>query len=237
MAVFSGPELVDNGLVLSFDLGNSRSYSGAGTTATSLVASTAASATLTSAPTFSTENLGALAFDGVNSYATVNESLSTLSIGDTYSFETVTKRGAGTGGKIVWGWQGFNGGILIGGAYQFIASDWYSTGVGTWGSVTAPSTTIAQLNTWYHVVVTFNAQGFMRTYVNAINETSVNVSGFTTSSGNLWYTRTSPIVIGGGSSGFYRYSGSIGLARMYNRELSATEIRQNFEAVRGRYGI
>lgn len=237
MSVFSGPNLVDNGLVLLFDFGNNRTYSGSGTTVNSIVPNIAATGTLVASPTFSTDKFGAFTFDGTNNYISTNRSLSSLSIGDTYSFETVTKRSSGAGGKIIWGWQGFNGGILNGGAYQFIASDWYSTGPGTWGVATATSTTAAQLDVWYHVVMTFNAQGFMRIYVNGVNDGSTSVSGFTASSGNVWYTRTASIVFGGGPSSLYRYFGTIGLGRMYNRELTANEIKTNFDVLRDRYGI
>jgi hypothetical protein len=38
------------------------------------------------------------------------------------------------------------------------------------------------------------------------------------------------------SNGRY-FNGRIGLAQLYNRALSAAEIRQNFYALRGRFGV
>ena len=39
-----------------------------------------------------------------------------------------------------------------------------------------------------------------------------------------------------GASSEY-FNGTLGLVRLYNRTLSDTEIYQNFQAVRGRYGL
>ena len=39
-----------------------------------------------------------------------------------------------------------------------------------------------------------------------------------------------------GSRGYW-YDGKIGLVRVYNKELSETEVKQNFESSRGRFGV
>ena len=88
---------------------------------------------------------------------------------------------------------------------------------------------------WFNVSVTRSGNVF-RTYLN----------------GNLSKTDTITAVNGGimenflqlggmangSDGGFYRYSkNNIGCLKMYNTALSADEIRQNFNALRGRYGI
>jgi hypothetical protein len=39
-----------------------------------------------------------------------------------------------------------------------------------------------------------------------------------------------------GSRGYY-YDGSLSICRVYGRALTAAEITQNFNAIRGRYGV
>jgi hypothetical protein len=46
-----------------------------------------------------------------------------------------------------------------------------------------------------------------------------------------------PVDIARSSYSNNRYSGQIGVVRMYDRGLSAAEVRQKFEATRARYGI
>jgi hypothetical protein len=84
---------------------------------------------------------------------------------------------------------------------------------------------------WHHVVGTYDrSTTTARIYVDGIlrNTNSAIATGPT--------TNTQPLLIGSrsGGSGF---SGTIPVAKVYNRVLSAAEIQQNFEATRGRYSI
>jgi hypothetical protein len=64
--------------------------------------------------------------------------------------------------------------------------------------------------------------------------------------GNLFYTNsntvtsqnlTNPVSIGAYDNGNYATIGAIPTYLLYNRVLSAAEVKQNFEALRGRYGV
>jgi hypothetical protein len=44
-------------------------------------------------------------------------------------------------------------------------------------------------------------------------------------------------VIGQGTNGVQFFPGRIGSVNLYNRALTANEIRQNFNALKGRYGL
>ncbi|CAB4157744.1 Concanavalin A-like lectin/glucanases superfamily [uncultured Caudovirales phage] len=91
------------------------------------------------------------------------------------------------------------------------------------------STSAMTVNQWNHVVGTFES-GSRKIYVNGVQVASdtqvqtlpVNASGET---------------IGMYNSGGYYYNGSIGVVRVYNRVLTATEVSQNFQGLRTRYGI
>jgi hypothetical protein len=89
-------------------------------------------------------------------------------------------------------------------------------------------------NTWYNVVITWTS-GSANTYLNgvpvAINQATPN--GFVNVFNN--------VVIGKGfhldSASVRSFTGKIPAVQLYNRALSATEVQQNFNALRTRYGI
>jgi hypothetical protein len=94
--------------------------------------------------------------------------------------------------------------------------------------------TIGAANTWYHHCwVADGTSAYV--YINGvlINSTSPKngLSTMGTGSNNL------TIGAGGDGSGFRYLNGKLGSVKTYNRALSATEVQQNFEAHRGRYGI
>lgn len=92
-------------------------------------------------------------------------------------------------------------------------------------------TSALSLQTWYHFIATYN-NGSMNIYLNG---TLVN-NGTYTGTGN--FTNGYPVLIGtrtGDASRSLR--GSVSTAKVYNRALSAAEVKQNFNALRGRYGI
>jgi hypothetical protein len=84
---------------------------------------------------------------------------------------------------------------------------------------------------WHNIVGSWN--GTTKTiYVDGVLRNSVSKSG------NL-VTTTPGASVGrfGGTSNGYWFGGSISSVSVYNKGLTAAEIQQNFEAMRGRYGI
>ena len=67
MGVFAGPEIVEDGLVLALDAGNTKSYPGSGTTWTDL-SGNGNNGSLVNGVGYNSGNLGSLSFDGVNDY-------------------------------------------------------------------------------------------------------------------------------------------------------------------------
>ena len=71
--------------------------------------------------------------------------------------------------------------------------------------------------------------------VHALYVDGVLVSG-PTSSGSIFNTNTNNFTIG--YAGYHTYhAGNIAVARIYNKGLTADEVKQNFEAVKGRFGL
>jgi hypothetical protein len=73
MAFGNGPRIVTDGLVLALDAADRNSYSGSGTTWQNLAGSNTGS--LTNGPTFSTESGGSIVLDGVNDYISLSQSI------------------------------------------------------------------------------------------------------------------------------------------------------------------
>ena len=78
MSHIFGPNIVTNGLVLYLDAGNTKSYSGSGTTWTDL-SGNGNNGTLTNGPAYDSANLGGILFDGNNDYITVPDNSSLTS--------------------------------------------------------------------------------------------------------------------------------------------------------------
>jgi predicted transcriptional regulator len=91
------------------------------------------------------------------------------------------------------------------------------------------STTVFTTGVWYHVVGTFDGAN-MTIYVNGSQEATQVMTNQPT-------TYTATTYIGDYNAGGYPSSSNISSVRLYNRPLSAAEIRQNYQALRGRYGL
>jgi hypothetical protein len=97
---------------------------------------------------------------------------------------------------------------------------------GAWGQVAGA--TILSLNTWYFGAVTYSSTTGWKLYLNGVQDGS---NGDTTT-----FTGNQEISIGSYSTG-NNLTGRIGSAFVYNRALSATEIMQNYNATKGRFGL
>lgn len=99
---------------------------------------------------------------------------------------------------------------------------------GTYAGYTLTSSLSA--NTWYYVTVTWSTSTNTLTgYINGVQSFSSNHT--------YWATQLASVCFGVGFSSDRFFSGLISNASIYNRALSAAEVKQNFNALRGRYGL
>jgi hypothetical protein len=183
--------------------------------------------TLTNGPTYSSANGGSIVFDGTNDY--VQKSSATINLSAGVTMEMIFK--STDMNSRAQGFMQFNS---AGNNYI----NFYTPGNGflrweTWvpaptagGAYTTPTT--LSNNTWYHAVGTYT-NGSSVLYINGVSVASASLTPGTYSS-----SYTGNIVIGQ-YAGYM--SGNIAKASIYNRALSAAEIQQNFNALRGRFGI
>lgn len=226
------PPIVTNGLVLHLDAGNPASYPGTGTTWTDLSGNNN-NGTLINGVGFNSANGGSLVFDGVNDSVDFGNN-STLydSYNNSFTQEYFLK--------------------LISGASAdrsiFRADDWsrisvlISTsaikfGIGYSSTVDALAyNNIINYNQWYCIHVVWSKLNTQKIYLNGILvaeriPTISNYSGISGTGGgaNLGRGHTNP---------YAQYiNGNIATFKHYNRALTASEIQQNFNALRGRFGL
>ena len=97
--------------------------------------------------------------------------------------------------------------------------------------LTFASASYITANKWNHIVCTYG-NGTKTIYVNGVQiAQATGITGYLpTGQNGQW------VGIYGSATG-YPFSGKIGVSKVYNRALSAAEVLQNFNALRGRYGI
>ena len=229
MALVHSPRIVTDGLVFAFDAKNTKCYPGSGTTFTEMIIPGAGE--FVGSPTYDAE--GFFTFNGTSTGLVVPNS--TNLDNQTISVEAVAKCTT----------TSQNGFLFEKGYVNTQYSLFHeSATLKLRGHTGAGYETLAQITTatyigttdWYHIIATFTS-GTQKIYVDG-SECTLSAGG--TVSGTL-STSVGGMSIGcyGGYAGShsYWYSGDIAIVRVYNKVLSADEVRQNFEAHRGRFGL
>ncbi len=230
-ARFEAPTVVGGGLVLNLDAGNVSSYSGSGTSWLDL-SGRSNNGTLINGPTFNSSNGGSIVFDGSNDYVNVPyaSSLDTPT-GATYEMWIYP-----TAGNAEFLSRGTSDSGATPDNPRFYCSntgsiyfDWSRPGTDVWGDISG-----ATMNAWNCVVVTAKPNENMKLYINSVFK-GINGTGGTFQ--NVIPNTSDPIQIGAATWIPRYFGGRIAIVRLYNRVLDLSEIRQNYDAVRGRFGL
>ena len=239
MAITYNTSIVRNGLVLHLDAANKKSYPGSGTTWTDL-SGNGNHGTLTNGPTFDSSNNGSIVFDGTDDRVNLNSS---AQFGpDTNSFTIIVAyktniNSARTIPSTIYGRYRYYLDHMYPSntaRFVYVKQEWETT-----GSFLVNSLSIGGLNpkgSWNIIAFSYirtNDTGVIYGYTNGNYISSSSASRISSYPLNYEYIGNSQ------HSGinYYAFDGSISIVKIYNRALTATEIQQNFNAVRGRYGI
>jgi len=226
MAFNYSPKIVTDGLVFAVDAANKKSYPGSGDTWADLAGSNVG--TLTNGPTFDSGNGGSIDFDGTDDYTQFNQSLSLSEA----TFIVCIKRD---------GQQDSHAGILFsrGGGGQ-------TTGLGYrsntnqigyhWNDAS---------NTYQWVSGLTPPDGEWCMAVISVSSTSLTAylcqeSGITSATNTNSHSSTTlgSLVIGRDPLRASRsMSGNFAIGQIYNRALTSTEITQNYNALKSRFGL
>lgn len=218
-ASVSGGAIITSGLMLNLDAGNPSSYPGTGTTWTDL-SGNGRDSTLYNGVSYSSANNGSLVFDGTNDYASQSNFIGTL---NTFTSGTWIKLNANQVAKT------FFSNYINGSGWVIGIADSNTNVVKFYlGGGTLLATSALSINVWYYVCATYN-NGNPTIYINGVLNS--------TTSALINLVSTSDVVIGA-LDVFSRqpFNGNIANTHFYNRALSSTEILNNFNTLKSRYG-
>ena len=210
-------EIVTSGLTLLLDAGFTPSYPKSGTSWTDLSFS-GNNATLYSGPTYNSSNGGSVVFDGTDDYCLAGSGLAIT--GNLTVTAWVRPTSFANQGNIVS--KTANLGYRM--RFQSDGTFWMYSNTNT---ITSPSA--YTINNWFHTVGVFSSTG-LRMYINGSIVQS-NGTPFTPS-----YAASS-FIVGGNSTTQELFQGRIANVSVYNRALSTTEVLQNYNAQKARFGL
>jgi hypothetical protein len=225
MAFNYSPKIVTDGLVFAVDAANKKSYPGSGTTWSDLAGSN--NGTLTNGPTFDSGNGGSIDFDGSDDYVNFSGFTSVASTGTICQWFKPT---------ISWSNSDPSQNMRLSGIHpnwEFGRTNSQAGGfafdLGAANSVIT-SQTIWSNTLWYNMVITWDT---------GANTSKVYIGGTLDNSGTATNsTSTGTFEIGRSPGGLTQlWYGNIASVKYYNRVLTATEILQNYNALKSRFGL
>jgi hypothetical protein len=188
--------------------------------------------TLTSGPTFNYPKGGYFSFDGTNDCIIFNPASSGSTTGN-FTFGGWVNPNSSTANKI-WisrgrdgagsGWSMYIGTSAAGNPLFSVVT---TSGGAT--AFSAQGTTVMSTNTWYYVMGTWTAGSNLKVYLDGVLENTTNTT--TTS----LRTSTEGIVVGSVSTTIF-YNVSVATVQVYDRVLTDSEILQNYNSDRQRFG-
>lgn len=215
MGIAYNSSIVTDGLALCLDAGNPRSYPGTGTTWLD-VSGNARNGTLVNGPTYDSANLGSVKFDGINDYLqSIIATTSTRTVSVFYKLAN-----PGTGWGPLWRYEDWKERIFPN-AITLINSN------GTYYNLSGPNSSTGIVN----IVYSYNGTN-AKSYLNGVIQSNITMDGpMNTGTYTYMFGRQA-----GGSTEAY-VDMNLYSVQFYNTQLSDLDVQQNFNALRGRYGI
>lgn len=228
MALAHSPRIVTDGLVLCLDAGNAKSYPGSGTTWSDL-SGQGNNGTLVNGPTYGD---GSIVFDGTNDYATVSAFTYTPYCLDfwVYNNTQITANDTSVGGPSTYQtlFRNLSGlQLSLGGWTSAMTNETlhiYSGAKYTYINQTIP----VGYHNW---VYNWNGSNY-DIWVDGVKKTAIA----STSGHAVLTTQSSTNYIAYNAGSYYFYGNIYGM-KIYTSQLSDAQVQQNFNALRGRYGI
>jgi len=227
---------VTSGLILNYDISNSSSYSGSGTTVTDLQGNS--NATLSGSPTYSSSNGGYLTFNSGSSQSlllntSLNSVLSPPNTSTVISFFVwvyLTGNGVIVTETSTTGWHDSQI-EMVSGTLKF--SVWSNGVQNLSSSIPTP------INNWYYVGFTYDGTN-LRGYVNgslAVTSGTINRQTPFNDGGGValryGIALTDATSLGNGGYGNFRW----GAFHVYNTALSGANVLSNYNATKSRFGL
>lgn len=231
------PSLTTSGLILNYNINDTLSYSGTGTTITDLRGNS--NATIANNPIYTSTGGGYLTFNGTNQYLVTNTSLdSKLSPPTTSKVISI----------FVWVYPMDNGVIVVELGTSILNANWHDSQIemvagklrfSVWNNGTGFESTIpTPLNAWYYVGFTYDGTTTLTAYVNGqVAGRRTNYSRITPNylGQGLFYSVASMdgTNLGDGTSANMRFGGM----QVYNIALTDSNVLTNYDLQKSRFGL
>lgn len=207
-------------LIRSYDVSNMLSYPGSGTTLAD-VSGNAVDGTLVNGVGYNNSNGGSLVFDGNDDYVSFSSGFSST---DNLTYEAWVNPSSLGGWGVVLNHDSWNTGYIhfqfAGNLLQFALN----------GESDKYSTYSFNTNTWYQVAAVYSKSA--KTISFYVNGSLTNTENYSNPP-----TITNTNLKMGAWDGSRFFSGKIGLVRIYNSALSASDIQTNFNGSKTRFGL
>jgi len=236
-------DYITEGLILNVDAGNVSSYPKTGSVFYNMT-TIAINGTIYNGTTYNSNNSGYFTFDGTDDTITLSTGINSYGLIDSsYTVESwiylnSLNRINGIIGDHQYGWWGF---YVSNTNKVTLRQTGYSSGVQTPVNELSTTSSLSN-NTWYHVVAVFDISSGIKLYINSTldnQNTDTNAEGL----GPPYYgTGRGPQYIGqyrdGNPNSPRVMDGRIAIVRIYaNKALSSSEVSQNFNATKDRFGL
>jgi hypothetical protein len=242
MGISGGPDIIQDGLVLTADPADINSFR-SGSTSIYDLSGNNNTGTLTNGPVFDSGSIKSIFLDGTNDYINFGAG-SSLSISNNVSFDIWFKLGNN------YGVVGSNWGGIISkrdgqGAITTFGVNHNGTGNtfqvffnpslgGPYRILVISTSQYFSSNTWTHLVGTYTQSGantIITAYKNGVFISSSSLAG------NIPSTPSVNLTIGASYVANEFTNMNYGGCRVYNRALSASEVVQNYNATKTRFGL
>jgi|LakMenE18May11ns_1017448.scaffolds.fasta_scaffold9890314_4 hypothetical protein len=223
MAFNYSPKISTDGLVLCLDAANTKSYPGSGTVWSDLSRG-GNNGTLTNGPTFSSANGGSIVFDGIDDYVTRDSASFSLNANSGATMGCWVKVSIGETQAILLSHHQLN----VNNGFRLQVYNGLLTY--TLGGVADYSTSINISDNQWKYIVASSIGSTSLVYINGVLRSTISISSMigvpnSYMIGKLGFTNT------------YYLSGSVSQVQIYNRALSSTEVLQNYNATKSRFGL
>jgi hypothetical protein len=224
---FNYERIVTNGLIVNLDAGFTTSYPTTGTTWYDLSGNTS-NGTLQNGPTFTSANSGSIITDAIDDTIQINYNFtqhSTITINffanSSYNDQSMiwSMGSSGPDWYISAGAMGYN-----------------SYGGDTYGLSSTQISNLGLRNNWRLITMTYTQNSPVsnnKVYVNGIEQSTSQQAGTTNGMGFGNQINFASAF----NNASYNLAATIGYISIYNRALTAAEVLQNFNALKGRFGL
>lgn len=225
-----GPNIVKDGLVLYLDPGSPNSFFNKTSTTIKDISGNGNNGTLINGPTYINTNGGGISFDATDDYISINPINASTQVTLNFWFKVTNTPPDYVG--LINKFNGLNGQrnrlliqanmlrmlfeVIIGGVTYSISSDSFSN--------------ILNQNTM--VTVTWDGS-YVLMYINGSSVMSTPYA----LTGTLDSGIVNPTIGWGADSSNYWFNGNIYTVQIYNRGLSSQEVLQNYNVLKGRFGL